>query len=369
MIVGIDARLGVWRGRGWGRYCSDFLCSVTDASSVEWRALLPDTPAAHEFADHLADSVSVVFAPFRPPSVPAAATHALRASDPARLLGGIDVLHVLTRFVPATSVGAVVTTVHDIAPLSEPPFKTEVRAATLEALDRIRGLRAHMLAVSEFTARELTAQPNVDPRRIHVVHSGVRLKPVARRAGSSGDSAFRLLYVGGAGANKNLLRLLEAVADLRSDMNVDLVLVGDAVWGYEDLPERFRSAPWIRHEGLVSDQRLAALYAEASALVLPSLHEGFGLPLLEAMVAGTPILCSRIPVFEEIAGGAARYFDPHEVASIARVLRESLLDPNSLETSARLGLERVRTFDWSRAVTDTISVYRAALDSLAVALT
>lgn len=171
--------------------------------------------------------------------------------------------------------------------------------------------RAHVVTVSHAVAAEIHDQLEVPLSRISVIHPGV--EPPDPEVGAERHERPYLLAVGTVEPRKNLDRLLDAFARSGLAERVELLLVGRSGWG--------QVPPGARHLGAVSEQRLAALYAGALALVAVSTYEGFGLPVAEAFARGCPVVCSDIPAFRELAGEAALYCDPYDVDSIAAALR------------------------------------------------
>jgi len=147
---------------------------------------------------------------------------------------------------------------------------------------------------------------------------------------------------------------------IRRRTPLDLLMAGDRSWDHQELRHALGPRPpsWIKLAGYVTDDDLSDLYRGASLCVVPSLHEGFGLPVLEALACGTPLACSSIPVFEEVAGDAAAYFDPLDPGAIARVMTALLEDPARAATLRERGLARARAFTWSETARKTIEVYR-----------
>ncbi len=300
---------------------------------------------------------------------------ALDAEDPVGLFGDVDVVHSLTRFAVPTVAPRVVATVHDVAPLACPPYKRETLAMTCRALDGLRRADAMLLAVSEATRRDLVQRASFEEAMIDVVPPGVSERFLASTVALEPAAEPELLTVGGAGENKNLARLVEAVAILRCSRPVRLTMVGARAWGYRELlgelDPSLRDATWIRHLDYVDDTRLSELYRR-SVVVVPSLHEGFGLPVLEAMASGATVACSDIPVFREVAGEVAFRFDPRDPSAIARVLAEALDDPERREDRIRRGSERARRFRWDRTIAQVVERYARAMSrpkSSAVATT
>jgi glycosyltransferase involved in cell wall biosynthesis len=244
---------------------------------------------------------------------------------------GLDVLH-CTTFRGAPRTGApVVLTVHDLALLRYPEAfprwhrlygQTALRT-TLRAADAV-------VAVSEFTKGEIVELTGISPERIRVVPNGV--DTVFTREGPAADGDY-VLTVATLEPRKNLGRAVEA-ARLAG---VELRVVGARGWGGVDVPG------WV---GELPDPELAALYRGARCLLYPSLYEGFGLPVVEAMACGTPVVTSLGGALEEVAGDAAVLVDPLDVQALAEGIATA--DARREELVAR-GLARSRVFTWTRA--------------------
>jgi glycosyltransferase involved in cell wall biosynthesis len=244
---------------------------------------------------------------------------------------GLDVLHCTTfRGAPRTGV-PVVLTVHDLALLRYPEAfpgwhrlygQTALRT-TLRAADAV-------VAVSEFTKGEIVELTGISPERIRVVPNGV--DTVFTREGPAADGDY-VLTVATLEPRKNLGRAVEA-ARLAG---VELRVVGARGWGGVDVPG------WV---GELPDPELAALYRGARCLLYPSLYEGFGLPVVEAMACGTPVVTSLGGALEEVAGDAAVLVDPLDVQALAEGIATA--DARREELVAR-GLARSRVFTWTRA--------------------
>jgi glycosyltransferase involved in cell wall biosynthesis len=173
-----------------------------------------------------------------------------------------------------------------------------------------------------------------------------------------GDASI-VLAVSAKRPHKNLERLLEAIALVEADPEPVLVAPG-----YETVfePElRQRAGERVRFLGWVEDDELEGLYRAATCFVFPSLAEGFGLPVLEAMMRDVPVACSRIGPLEEIAGDAARYFDPTDVQDMARAIESLLVDADLRARLVEAGRERARQFSWARTAEATIASYARAL--------
>ncbi len=243
----------------------------------------------------------------------------------------LDVLHCPTMRVPVQARPPVVATVHDIAVLRYPDaFPRWHRHTGRLALRQAVRTADAVVAVSAFTQTELRDVLGVPADRIRIIGNGV--DPVFTVGGPAEDGDY-VLAVGTLEPRKNLARAVEA----GRIAGVDVRVVGATGWGRVDVPG------WM---GRVDDEALAALFRGARCLVFPSLYEGFGLPILEAMACGTPVVTSRGGATEEIAGGAAVLVDPLDVEAIAAGIVDAQARRSEL---VPLGLERAAAYTWKRA--------------------
>jgi glycosyltransferase involved in cell wall biosynthesis len=266
-----------------------------------------------------------------------------------------------------------VVTIHDCIHLMFPQYLPNkaayayARAAMWAAARRSDCI----LTVSEASKRDILHFFNVPPEKIVVVANAIddhfwstpAEEDVSRvRERYQLDHQF-VLYVGNIKPHKNLVRLIEAFAEFRRSgfEDVKLLIIGDEI---SKLPELRRSVhrhklhKHVRFLGYQTDQTLAILYRLAAVFVFPSLYEGFGLPPLEAMASGTPVVTSNVSSLPEVAGDAAVLIDPYDVDSIVDGLRRVLSDPALAEDLRRRGLERAREFSWARSVDKTLQVYQ-----------
>jgi glycosyltransferase involved in cell wall biosynthesis len=172
-----------------------------------------------------------------------------------------------------------------------------------------------------------------------------------------------ILYAGNIKPHKNLERLIEAFHTLRrGDLeHVKLLIIGDEISKYATLRRavhKYKLHKHVRFFGFVPDKTLAILYRLARVFVFPSLYEGFGLPPLEAMASGTPVVTSNVSSLPEVAGDAAMLVDPYDVSSIVTGMRRVLSDPALADEMRRKGLVRARDFSWERSVARTHAIYR-----------
>jgi glycosyltransferase involved in cell wall biosynthesis len=258
-----------------------------------------------------------------------------------------DLLHCPTYRGPLRSARPLVVTVHDLAVFRHPEaFNRWSRSYGPRVVPRVLAAARRIVAVSEFTRRELVELLRVPDEKIRVVPNGVDDEFTRDGPAAEGDY---VLAVGTLEPRKNLPRLVEAAR--RSD--VELRVVGARGWGGVEV-----GGNGVRWLGEVSDAELARLYRGAVCVAYPSLYEGFGIPVLEAMACGTPVVTSRGTAMEEVADGAAVLVDATDPAELAAGLERAAADRDQLVAR---GLERARAFRWDAVADATVGVYREAV--------
>jgi glycosyltransferase involved in cell wall biosynthesis len=255
---------------------------------------------------------------------------------------GLSVLHCPTFRGPFRSTVPVVITVHDLAVLRHPgTFNQWTRRYSRLAVPRVARTARLVIAVSDFTRRELVELLDVPDEKIRVIPNAVGAPFTPDGPAAEGDY---VLAVGTLEPRKNLAVAQEAARRLA----VPLRVVGAPGWG------GVQADGWL---GRVSDDELARLYRGARCLVYPSLYEGFGIPVLEAMACGTPVVTSAGGAPEEVAGGAAVLVDPRDPDAIAAGIEQALFRRDELIPR---GVERAGQFTWERVAAETRRVYEEA---------
>ncbi len=272
----------------------------------------------------------------------------------------VNLLHMLAAPVPLLWRGPSAMTVHDATPWLHPDAADAGTRWYVKPLYPQALARADVIFTPSEAAKEDLVRAAKAPRdRVVVTRNGVDPLFFEARA-REGPRAPYLLAVGTFEARKNLPVLLEALQRLRRNgRDLALVVAGRQGWT-QSLPLG-DLAPHVRLAGTVPDEELAALYAGAACFVIPSLHEGFGLTLAEAMAAGTPAVASDIPALREVGGETVRYADPHDPASFAAAVGQALDDREGSQLRAAAARGRARRFRWEDAARATLAAYRRAL--------
>lgn len=282
------------------------------------------------------------------------------------------IYHSPNYFLPAYD-GPSVATVHDLSIARFPQTHPAARRRYFELAFRRSLDRADALITDSETVRqELISDYSVDPQRVTSIHLGVdssfkphaatELQPVLARHGLVRGQY--LLSVGTLEPRKRLDQLITAYASLPASLRTrfPLVLTGSRGWlteGVRPLMERGHAEGWLRYLGFVSQEDLPAIYAGAHAFAMISIYEGFGLPLLEAMASGVPLLTSDCSCMPEVADGAALLVNPDDIDSVQSQLVRLIEDEQWRAVGIARGLHRARTLTWDRCLDRTVAVYRS----------
>jgi len=291
----------------------------------------------------------------------------------------IDLLHGLAYATPLASPCPTVVTVHDLTFFRFPETLKPLKRLYLRAATRSATRRAvRVIAVSRQTRDDLIQLLHVPAEKVDVVYNGV--SEAFRPAAPEEVAAFRqrrglparfILFLGTLEPRKNVVRLLEAFAQWRKDAGremgderVKLVVAGAKGWYFERIfarAEELGMENEVLFPGFLPTEELPWWYRAAECFVYPSLYEGFGLPVLEAMACGTPVITSSVSSLPEVAGDAAITVDPRNVAALAEAIGRVMSDAALRAKMRQAGLRQAARFPWSKAATETVAVYRRAL--------
>ena len=286
---------------------------------------------------------------------------------------GVDVVHSLASTAPSWGSFRRVVTIHDVIYRIHPEAHAGWRSLAMRALVPLAARRSDRVIVpSRATREDLIRLLKVPAEKIDLVPNGLGASPVARwdseeelrRRYDLGTRPF-VLTVSLKRPNKNLLRLLEAMALIPGERRPILVLAGHATPYEAELRARAVDLGLGEHTrflGWVPSEELEGLYRSATCFVFPSLYEGFGLPVLEAMARGTPVACSNRGALIEVAGDAALLFDPEQPDAIAAAIEKLLADPIERERLSRAGREQAAGFTWAEAARRTLQTYESAVE-------
>ncbi len=337
MRVGIDCRKIA--DFGIGTYARGLLHGLASLSGDEEYVAFVPTSARHL----VPPNVETVIA-----DVPNYSMREMVVMGRAITRARLDVFHSAHYVLPWTSCPSI-TTVHDMILFHFPPARFGaafyLRWMTKRAL--LRSVR--VLTVSEAAKESILETFPVSASRITVTPNGI--DPIFFEDGAAADDLGRyFLFAGNDKPHKNVASLIAAFTQL-GDSRVRLVLVGAAF-------ARYRGLPGVVTTGFVPQERLAEIYRGAIAVVSPSLEEGFGLPVAEAMACGTPVIAAEIPALVEVAGGAALLVDPRSPNSIGAAMERLLADDSLRSDLSARGRERAAQFTWRRCAELTREVYR-----------
>lgn len=272
-----------------------------------------------------------------------------------------DITHFFNYTVPPGVGGKVLCTLFDMTYLRHPETMEpgNLRRIRRDIDQSVRRSDA-IITISEFSKREIMDLLGVPEEKLHVIYCAAPV-PAAPAPFDTVREKFGLqkpyiLFVGNTEPRKNLLRLLEAYGQL-GDCDVQLVLTGGSGWRSEEIRQKAASLPGVRLTGYVSEAEKASLFENAAVFAYPSLYEGFGIPVLEAMRCGTPVVCSDAASIPEAAGEAARYVDPLEASSIAAGLRDVLEHPALADALREKGYRQEEKFNWDASARALRAVY------------
>lgn len=287
----------------------------------------------------------------------------------------VDVFHtqyITPFFVPRNI--KIITHIHDISFFAHPEFIKKSDLFFLKALIPVSLKRANkIIAVSQFTKDEIVKHYKIDPEKIEVVYNAVNEDFL--RSDYSGNELFDIrkkynlpeeyaLYIGTLQPRKNIPMLVESFSKIKEKFpKIKLVLVGNRKahnfdTRIDETIEKLKISDEVVFSGFVDEKEKGALFQLAKVFVFPSLYEGFGIPILEAMSQKLPVLVSDIPVHREIAGDGALYFNPGNIDEMQEKLYNILADENLRENLVNLGLKRLDFFSWKKSAEKIFEIYQ-----------
>ena len=388
MIVGVDYTAAAWQGAGIGRYTRELMRAMVGLDrSIQYRLFYAagGLPAASPYLGELR-ALAAAHANVTVKPIALAPRHLTilwqRLRLPLRverLIGPVDLLHAPDFVLPPTHARTLLT-IHDLTFLVRPECaEAGLRRYLATAVPRALRRADMVLVDSQATASDLARLLGVSGPRVRLVYPGVeaRFRPlpaaeVEPLRAALGLPADFLLFVSTIEPRKNLVRLLEAFALLVADGgqwtveggqgardSLQLVIAGRKGWLYEEVfaaVGRLGRAGRVRFLDFFDDAQLPALYNLARAFVYPSLYEGFGLPALEALACGVPVVTAAVAILPEVVGEAALLIDPLNVASIAEGMARALVGGEQLRAAGPL---QARRFTWAAAAGALLECYRA----------
>jgi glycosyltransferase involved in cell wall biosynthesis len=290
----------------------------------------------------------------------------------------IDVLHAMAFVSPLLSSCPAVVTVLDLSFVHypsaiQPGKRLYLRLMTALSVQRAR----HVIAISECTRRDVIAHLHVPAARVHTVHCGVdpRFRPLPAQTLADfrrrkGLPTRFVLFLGTIEPRKNVVTTIDAfaqliAADRAATADLHLVVAGARGWYGDDVYARAEArgiADRVHFPGYVPEAQKALWYGAATCFCYPSLYEGFGLPPLEAMACGVPVITSNVSSLPEVVGDSALTVSPDDSAALSAALRRVIADPTLHDELCQKGQARAARFTWTKAARQTVDVYRRALE-------
>ena len=289
--------------------------------------------------------------------------------------GPVDIFHSTNYRVVPVRRAKLVVTVHDLVVLKYPEYQFFTRVKHIGGwLRRLKRADA-VVAISENTRRDIMEYLDIPGEKVHVIYQGYNADQFRRDVPEEDVERVLLqhhlqppyfLYVGTLEPRKNLVRLVKAfgLVQRKNPGKIQLVLAGGKGWKYEEIFEEIRKLSLhdsVRQLGYVADEDLPGLIKGARAMVYPSLYEGFGLPPLEAMAVGTPVLTSNASSLPEVVGGAGVMVDPEDIEGMAAAMERLWTDETWRESLRVKGYQQAQQFNWDRSARETMDLYHSLL--------
>ncbi|MCK5084813.1 MAG: glycosyltransferase family 4 protein [Candidatus Pacebacteria bacterium] len=281
----------------------------------------------------------------------------------------IDVLFIPSHTIPIIHSKNTVVTIHGLE-FKYHPESYSFKERTLLKLNTFIAVKwsSKIIVPSESTKKDLIEFYKVDENKIKVVYHGVKSqKPIKSKAYKVKNNNFNILFIGRLEKRKNLVNLIKAFELFkkhspnpfcqRGDSNYKLILAGKEGFGFEEIKKAIYKSQYksdIILKGYVSEREKEELYKNTNIFILPSFYEGFGLPILEAMSYGVPIVCSNASSLPEIAGDAALLIDSNNIQDISNAIEKIICDENLRNEMTKKGFENVEKFSWEKCVEETL---------------
>ncbi len=381
MRIGIDYTAAARQRAGIGRYTRELVTALLTLDSPHRYTLFAATGGLprEDWQDEVDRLTAICHSPLTVRALPlsddwlARLWHRLHLPLPVELITGPLELFYSPDFVlpPTRRATRTLLTVHDLSFLHYPEaFVPTLRRYLERVVPRSVARADHVLADSEATRADLIAHLETEPEKVDVLYSGVdpRFGPefkagerehLEKRYGV-GDQPY-ILSVGTIQPRKNYIRLIRAFASLRAEAR--LLIAGGKGWLYEEIFAEAEKHETVRLLGFVEDEDLPALYRNAALFAFPSLYEGFGLPVLEAMACGTPVVCSDVSSLPEVAGDAALLVDPLDTDALAGAMARVLGDADLCQAMIARGLQQAARFTWERAARQLLEMLETLGDA------
>lgn len=281
----------------------------------------------------------------------------------------LDLFHSPTPTIPLSYSGRALVTVHDLAIYHNPEWFPSGQAFNTKiVIPQALKKAERIIAVSQTTKWDIIKIFEIHHEKIGVIYEGVEKEEVDKEERKKIREKYNLkknfiLFIGTLEPRKNIVNLIEAFLQLIKDKElkekIELVLVGKKGWKYKEIFEKLKEAENIKYLGYLSSQEKFALLKEAEIFVFPCLYEGFGLPILEAMSLGIPVITSNLSSMPEVGGKAAIYIDPKDTNEITEALRKILQDEFLRERLKEEGMIRAAKFSWKKCAQETIKFYQS----------
>ncbi len=368
MRIGVDISQIVYEGTGAATYTKELLKQILLQDKTNQYVLFAGTlrlqHRLHTFTQSLPVKVEEKFV-FLPPTILNILWNELHFMPVETFTGKVDIFHASDATQPPAKAKKV-TTVHDLVAYHFPetlhPKQVNIQK---KRLAWIKKEADKIITVSEATKNDLMHLLEIPPEKIAVIYEGVNSNftstvrdnaEVLQRVRNKYKLPEKfLLYVGTMQPRKNLPRLLEAYTKRKQE--IPLVIAGKFGWG-----TTLQAVPNVHMVGYIKDDDLPSIYAMAYAFLYPALYEGFGLPILEAMACGTPVVASKTSSMPEVGGTAAFYIDPNDTVSIFEGIEQVLgLSPDDYKNMQQKSVEQAQKFSWQRAAEQTLEIYNSLI--------